>query len=76
MIDMGKEYLLSKAIKQIDHERRVYNLYEYLVTNEYLFFPATTRLDLMDAMSRIYDIDMAPPQVYDDDDVYPDEDLM
>lgn len=75
MIDKQKDHLLSKPIKQKDHDGNVYNLYEYLVTNEYLFFPATTRLDLMDAMSRIYDVDIAPPMVYDDDDVYPDEDL-
>lgn len=75
MLDLQKGHLLSKAIKRKDHNNRTYNLYEYLVTNEYPFFPATTRLDFMDSMSRIYDLDMAAPQVFDDDDVYPDAEL-
>jgi hypothetical protein len=44
---------------------------EYLVNNEYLFFPATTAKDLLDAMSRFYDMNMNPPAVYREEDLIP-----
>jgi hypothetical protein len=44
---------------------------EKFVAQEYLFFPATTAKDFMDAMSRVYDLDIGPPMVVDDSQVYP-----
>jgi hypothetical protein len=73
-VEQGRGFLLSKPIKRKNHENRLYDLVEYLIENEYKFFPATTRLDLLDAMSRIYDIDLNPAQLVDEDDVYPEED--
>ena len=71
MIDQGKDYLLAKAIKQKDHQGRIYDLVVWFLANEYSFFPATTQKDFMDAMSRIYDIDMSPPQIIHDDQLNP-----
>lgn len=68
----GQGHLVAKPIKQTNQDTKVYNLTEYLLANEYLFFPATTHLDLMDAMSRIYDLIKtnkfgAPMKVRDED---------
>jgi len=70
-VDMGKPYLVSKPIKRKDEDGKVYDLVKKFVQNEYLFFPATTMKDFMDAMSRFYDLDMQPPLVVKDEDVLP-----
>jgi len=64
-------YLLAKPIKRKDHEGKYYNLTEWFFANEYLFFPATTNKDFLDAMSRIYDININPPQIINDEDILP-----
>jgi hypothetical protein len=66
-----KGYLIAKPIKRVNEDGRIYNLVDYLIHNEYLFFPATTQLDLLDAMSRFYDMDMNPPIVYKEEDTIP-----
>lgn len=71
MTDRGKGYLCAKPIKQRNEEGKIYNLFHYLVQNEYLFFPATTHKDFMDAMSRIYDMQINPPQVVKESDTLP-----
>jgi hypothetical protein len=67
----GKGYLIAKPIKRVNEDGRVYNLVDYLIHNEYLFFPATTQLDLLDAMSRVYDMGMNPPITYKEEDTIP-----
>lgn len=62
----GQEYLIAKPIKQVDQDKKVYDLMEWFVKNEYLFFPNTTMKDMLDALSRIYDMDIAAPVLYDD----------
>lgn len=57
----GKKHLVSKQIRRIDEEGKVYDLVEYLIDNEYLFFPNTTNDDGLDALSRLYDMDPKPP---------------
>ena len=74
MIEMeaaGKGQLVARPIKRVNEDGRVYNLVDYLIHNEYLFFPATTMLDLLDAMSRFYDMKMNPPRVYKESDTIP-----
>lgn len=56
------EYLIAKPIKRINHENKVYELTDWLIRNEYLRFPSSSYKDFMDAMSRIYDMDMSVPQ--------------
>lgn len=72
----GNGYLISRPIKQKDQDGKIYDVVERFIKNEYLFFPNTTIKDFLDAMSRIYDIDIAPPQIIDDEmlepEVYPD----
>jgi len=68
----GREYLIAKPIKRKDEEGRLYNLVEKYITNEYMFFPATTWKDFGDASSRIYDLNnFNPPQIVHDDDLLP-----
>lgn len=70
--ERGQEYLCSKAIKRINQDRRVYNLVDWFVNNEYLLFPATNSKDLFDVISRIYDMpDYVIPGVYNEQDTLP-----
>lgn len=67
----NRGHLVSRAIKRENEDGRIYDVTEYLVNSEILFFPATTKLDGLDALSRFYDLDMQPPMVVDETDVYP-----
>jgi hypothetical protein len=67
----GQDYLISKAIRKKDHENKMYDLVQWFIEKEYLFFPNTTYKDFMDAMSRIYDIDIQPPIIYDENELEP-----
>jgi len=67
----NRAYLIAQPIKRRNHEGKVYNVVQWMLDNEYAFFPATTNKDFMDAMSRIYDIDMHPPQVIHEKDLVP-----
>jgi hypothetical protein len=71
-ISRGKSHLVAKPIKRKNENGELYDLVEYLTKNEWLFFPATTRKDFMDAMSRIYDLEnLSPPAVYDPESLLP-----
>lgn len=71
-IAQGKKYLVASPIKRRNHEGQLYDLVKWLIDNEYLFFPATTLKDMLDAMSRIYDLeDFNPPHVVRDEDLVP-----
>lgn len=69
--EQGRGFLKAQKILRKDHEGKVYNLVEYFKNNEYLFFPATTLKDFMDAMSRVYDLKINPPQVMREEDLMP-----
>ncbi|MDH3981296.1 MAG: hypothetical protein OES84_00170 [Kiritimatiellaceae bacterium] len=69
----GLQHLIAKPIKQRDEEGRPYDLVEYLIQTEFLFFPNTTAKDLLDAMSRIYDMDYSAPMIIDQNDLMPEE---
>lgn len=70
--EAGQEYLLSKPIKRISHEKKVYNLVQTVLTNEYMLFPATTEKDFLDVMSRIYDMpDYVIPAAYNESETLP-----
>ena len=70
--DRGQDFLLSKPIKRISHDKKVYNLVTWVLANEYMLFPATTQKDFLDVMSRIYDMpDYVIPGVYNESDVMP-----
>jgi len=67
----GKGYLVARRIMRKDENGKLYNVVERFIKNEYLFFPATTWKDFLDAMSRIYDIELNPPQVVREQEVLP-----
>ena len=70
-IQDGQEFLLAKPIKQRNQDGMIYDIVDHLVNNELLFFPATTLKDMLDAMSRIYDMQVEPPMVYSEADLLP-----
>lgn len=70
-IEAGQEYLLSKPIKRIDENGKVYDVIERMKRNEYLFFPNTTLKDFLDALSRIYDMNISAPMIYNQSDLVP-----
>ncbi len=41
--------------------------------NEYLFFPNTTQKDFLDATSRIYDMEINPPMIINEEDLVPEQ---
>ena len=68
----GQEYLISKPIKQINQDKKLYNLVQWVLANEYMLFPATTQKDFLDVMSRIYDMEQyVIPQVDNPKDCMP-----
>ena len=67
----GEEFIISKPIKAKNEDGKIYDLMEYFVKNEYIFFPATTKKDMLDAMSRIYDMQVTPPMLINEQDVMP-----
>lgn len=67
----GQGALCARPIRRKNHEGLIYDLVEWFLQNEYLFFPATTAKDFLDAMSRFYDLEMNPPQVVREADVLP-----
>lgn len=70
--EKGQEHLISKAIKKINQDKKLYNLVEWVLANEYMLFPATTSKDFLDVMSRIYDMpDYVIPGVYNEQDTLP-----
>lgn len=70
-IERGEIDLVAKEIKHVNEQGRVYNLLAWFKANEYPFFPNTKQKDFFDAMSRIYDMEIAPPVIYNESDVYP-----
>lgn len=73
-IRRGKPYLVAQKIMRKDENGKLYSLVERLITNEYIFFPATTAKDGLDAMSRVYDLEIRPPQLVPDRDTLPEPD--
>jgi hypothetical protein len=72
MIAGGYEYRLSQKIEQTDENGLKYDLAERLRL-QVGFYPFTGKKDLIDAVSRIYDLDPRAPQWVDDGPIEPDE---
>ena len=69
----GLATLVAKPIKRIDHNGRVYELTEWFLKNEYSRFPNSQKKDMLDACSRVYDMEINPPILYDEDDTIPND---
>jgi len=71
-IKRGNDHLVAKPIKRKDTDNRLYDLVDYMIRNEWIFFPNTTAKDMLDALSRIYDMDPRAPMIINEDDCLPD----
>lgn len=61
----GNKKLIAQPIKRKNHEGKIYELTEWFIKNEYLFFPNGQLKDFLDSMSRIYDMNISAPINYD-----------
>ena len=65
MIDIGQPFRVLKPPRQRDHNGRAYSLNKSFL-EEFLVFPFSPHDDLIDAVSRIYDMDPVPPVIIDE----------
>ena len=68
--ETGDASLIVRPIKQKDETGRIYDVTQRMIDNEFNLFPAV-HVDMLDAMSRIYDIEANPPQTIYPDDLEP-----
>jgi hypothetical protein len=68
--EMGDGSLIVRPIRYKDENGRMYDLTQKMIDNEYNLFPAV-HVDMLDAMSRIYDMKASPPQTLFGDDLEP-----
>ncbi len=61
----GQEYRIIKPARQLDEEGRAYSLNKMLF-DELVVYPYTTHDDVLDCLSRLYDMDPAPPVIIDE----------
>lgn len=64
MRDTGYAYRILQPVKRKDHEGNLYSLNKQFL-DEFLFFPFAVHDDLIDACSRIYDMDYQAPVIID-----------
>lgn len=62
MVDAGSPDLIARAIKRTDSDNQIYDLTLRLI-DEYLTFPVGEHDDLIDTVSRIYDMEMVVPTI-------------
>lgn len=60
----GQPYRVFSPVKRRDHEGAIYSLNKGFL-EEYLTYPFSTKKDLIDAVSRVYDMEPVPPILVD-----------
>lgn len=68
--DGGHPYRISKSIRRKDNDGNIYDVSVQL-KEQIHYFPFGGLKDLVDAASRIYDMDASPPVIYDDNTLEP-----
>lgn len=58
-----KTFELAEPIKRVNEEKKVYDLTRDFI-EECIYFPYGVHDDLIDCVSRIYDMDISPPKFY------------
>lgn len=66
----GQAFRIFKPVRRRDHEGNVYSLNKGFL-DEYLTFPFSAKKDLIDAASRLYDMEPVAPVIVDDKDLEP-----
>ena len=67
----GRAHLIAQPIKRKNENKEIYDMIKDMIKREYLFFPNTTMKDFLDALSRIYDMDIQAPMIYNEEDLVP-----
>jgi hypothetical protein len=70
MVTHGYDYRIARSIKRRDENGKLYDLTERFKLQVY-YFPFGSTKDLVDAISRIYDMEPRPPRVVDQDQLEP-----
>lgn len=70
VINQGQAYRVFKPIMQKDEDGNLYSLNKGFL-DEYLFFPFSSKKDLIDATSRIFDMDPVAPIIIDQRELEP-----
>ena len=65
MREEGQGFRIFKPTRRRDHEGNLYTLHHMLLT-EFLVYPFSVHDDLLDALSRIYDMDYQIPMIVDE----------
>lgn len=62
VLDSEETHLISRVIKRVDQDGRIYDVTARFL-DEYCNFPATDHDDFLDTTSRVYDMEILPPEV-------------
>lgn len=62
--EAGQPYRVFRPTRQLDHEGTIYSLNKMLF-DEFVVYPYVTHDDVLDCLSRLYDMDPAPPVIID-----------
>lgn len=69
--EQGQSFRIFTPVKRKDHEGNLYSLNKGFL-DEFLTYPFSSKKDLIDAASRVYDMDPVPPILIDEKTLEPD----
>jgi hypothetical protein len=69
--EQGQSFRIFKPVNRRDHEGNVYSLNKGFL-EEYLTYPFSAKKDLIDAISRVYDLEPCAPTIIDESTLVPD----